>query len=78
MLGDYLVITAHDDMTEQFGRWPYKTHLARPKSTAYASIVHLRMLYHAIKHKAKDSTCKVQSYRHVSAPFSWCMANLMI
>ncbi len=69
MLGDYRVITAHDDVTEQLGRWPFKTYLARPKSTAYANIVHLRMPYHAIRQKAKDSTCKVQSYRHVSAPF---------
>ena len=64
-LEDYLVSTAHDRAI-----WPmaFETRLARPRSTAYANIVHLRMPYHAIKQKAKDSTCKVQSYKHVCAP----------
>lgn len=63
------MITAHNDMTEQFDRWPFNTHLARSTAAAYANIVHLHMPYHAIKQKARDSTCKVQSYRHDCAPF---------
>ncbi len=65
MLEDYLVSTAHDRAIWQMA---FETRLARPRSTAYANIVHLRMPYHAIKQKAKDSTCKVQSYKHVCAP----------